>query len=105
MPALRVAAGLDCVRSAERTKHDAHRRNAGAVGVFPLRSHSAPEDFEIRARCECRSCGKARELGTELCGAADMEAFKELERRLRCSDCGKREISIEPIWHRDWIGR
>jgi len=37
--------------------------------------------------------------------AADMDAFKELERRFRCSDCGKKEISIEPIWHSDWTGR
>jgi hypothetical protein len=70
----------------------------------PLRS-SRVDDFEIRARARCRSCEKARELAPdELQGAADMEAFKELERRFRCADCGKKEISIEPIWHRDWSG-
>jgi transcription elongation factor Elf1 len=68
----------------------------------PLRS-SRVDDFEIRARARCRSCGKVRELGTdELYGAADMGTFKELERRFRCSDCGEKEISIEPIWHSDW---
>ena len=45
-------------------------------------------DFEIRAQARCRSCGKTRELaGDELHGAADMDAFKELERRLRCTCC------------------
>jgi hypothetical protein len=33
-----------------------------------------------------------------------MEAFKELERRFRCSDCGNKEIGIEPIWHSEWTG-
>src|SRR3954451_25146359 len=33
------------------------------------------------ARAWCRSCGKTRELGPDkLCGAAEMEAFRELER-------------------------
>jgi transcription elongation factor Elf1 len=69
----------------------------------PLRS-SRVDDFEIRARCYCRSCGKTRELGPdELQGAADMDTFKEMERRFRCSECGKKEISIEPMWHSDWI--
>ena len=52
---------------------------------------AAAESLEIRALARCRSCGKTRELaGDELHGAADMDAFKELERRLRCSDCGER---------------
>jgi transcription elongation factor Elf1 len=51
----------------------------------------------------CHSCGKARELGAdELFGAGDMDAFKELEHRFRCSDCGERAVSVEPIWHKDW---
>ena len=66
----------------------------------PLRS--SPDHFEIWARAICRSCG-ARELGPdELLGAADMDAFKELERRFRCSDCGERAVSVEPIWHKGW---
>ena len=66
----------------------------------PLRS--SPDHFEIWARAICRSCG-ARELGPdELLGAADMDAFKDLERRFRCSDCGERAVSVEPIWHKDW---
>jgi rubredoxin len=69
----------------------------------PLRS--PPESIEIRARARCRSCGKARELaGDELCGAADMDAFKELERRFRCSDCGERAVSVEPKFHPDRRG-
>jgi hypothetical protein len=70
----------------------------------PLRS--TPDDFEIRARAGCRSCGTTREVGPEeLHGAADMETFNELARRFRCSDCGKKDINIEPIWHREWMGR
>jgi Zn finger protein HypA/HybF involved in hydrogenase expression len=66
---------------------------------------SPPRDFEIRTRCRCRTCGKTRELGSkELHGAADIDAFKELEHRLRCTDCGERTVSIEPIWHIDWTG-
>ena len=65
----------------------------------PLRS--SPDHFEIWARAICRSCG-ARELGPdELLGAADMDAFKELEHRFRCSDCGERAVSVEPIWHKE----
>jgi hypothetical protein len=46
-----------------------------------------------------------RELRLEgLNGSANIEAFRELERRLRCLDCGERAVSIEPIWHKDWIG-
>jgi hypothetical protein len=46
-----------------------------------------------------------RDLGPEeLYGAANIDAFKELERRLGCSDCGERAVSIEPVWHKDWIG-
>jgi hypothetical protein len=73
----------------------------------PLRSSSigAADDFAIRARACCRCCGKTRKLHPDkLCGAADMEAFRELERRFRCSDCGERAVSIEPIWHTDWTG-
>jgi ribosomal protein L37E len=63
------------------------------------------DDFEIRAHAICRSCGKTRKLeGDDLHGAASVEAFKELERRLRCSDCGERSVSVEPIWHKDWDG-
>jgi rubredoxin len=66
---------------------------------------AAAESLEIRALARCRSCGKTRELaGDELHGAADMDAFKELERRLRCSDCGERAVSVEPIFHPDWRG-
>jgi hypothetical protein len=44
-----------------------------------------------------------RELGPDkLYGAADMAAFRELEGRFRCSDCGERAVSIEPIFHPDW---
>jgi hypothetical protein len=69
----------------------------------PLRS--PPDHSEIRARARCRACGKTRELaGDELYGAADMDALKELERRLRCSDCGERAVSVEPIFHPDWRG-
>ena len=70
-------------------------------GMRPLRS--SPDHFEIWARAICRSCGKARDLGPdELLGAADMDAFKELEHRFRCSGCGERAVSVEPIWHKDW---
>src|ERR1700712_1557249 len=104
MPALRLAPGVDRLRPAEGAECHAHRRDAEPLAMRPLRS-SRVDDFEIRARCECRSCGKVRGLGPgELQGASDMEAFMELERRFRCSDCGKKEISIEPIWHRDWTG-
>ena len=59
--------------------------DAESLTMRPLRS--PPEDFEIRARARCRACGKTRELtGQELHDAASMDAFKELERRLRCSD-------------------
>jgi rubredoxin len=65
-----------------------------------------PDDFEIKARASCRSCGKTRELsGEELHGAASVDAFKELESRLRCTNCGERSVSVQPIWHRDWAGR
>ena len=64
---------------------------------------AAAESLEIRALARCRSCGKTRELaGDKLHGAAD--AFKELERRLRCTDCGERAVSVEPIFHPDWRG-
>ena len=43
-------------------------------------------DFEIRAQA-CRSCGKTRELAGRTTWRADMDAFKELERRLRCTCC------------------
>jgi transposase len=68
----------------------------------PLRS--SPDDFEIRARARCcRACGKTRELAAEeLHGAASVDAFKELERRLRCTDCGERAVNVEPVWHSDW---
>src|SRR6202012_2489235 len=36
-------------------------------------------------------------------GAVSMDAFKELEGRLRCSDCGVRSVSLEPVWHKDWV--
>jgi hypothetical protein len=42
--------------------------------------------------------------GEELQGAADIDAFKELERRLRCTDCGEGAVSVEPIFHPDWQG-
>ena len=62
-------------------------------------------DFEIRAQARCRSCGKTRELsGEELHGAASIDAFKELEGRLRCTDCGERAVSVEPKFHPDWRG-
>src|SRR3954451_22866674 len=73
--------------------------------VRPLRSSSllVAGDFEIRARAHCRPCGKTRELSPDqLCGAADMDAFKELERRFRCTDCGDRAVTVEPIFHPDW---
>ena len=61
------------------------------------------ETYDIAARARCRVCGKTRELtGEELHGAADMDAFKELERRLRCTDCGERAVSVEPIFHPGW---
>ena len=57
----------------------------------------------IKARARCRACGKTRELaGEELHGAASIDAFKELERRLRCTDCGERAVSVEPMCHPDW---
>jgi transcription elongation factor Elf1 len=71
----------------------------------PLRSSSSlrvADEFETRARAWCRSCGKMRELGPDELYAADMAAFKELERRFRCSDCGERAVSIEAIFHPDW---
>jgi hypothetical protein len=62
----------------------------------PLRS--PPDDFEIRARARCRACGKSRELaGDELHGAGSMDTFKELGRRLRCTDCGERAVSVSII--------
>ena len=79
----------------------ADRRNAEPL-MRPLRSSRA-NDFEIKGRAHCRFCGKTRELaGDEQHGAADMDAFKELERRLRCSDCGQRTVSVEPMFHPDW---
>jgi hypothetical protein len=69
----------------------------------PLRT--LPDDFEMKSVCRCRSCGKTRELASDqLYGAASMDAFKELERRMRCGDCGERSVSVEPIWHKDWGG-
>ena len=63
-------------------------------------------NMEMKARCECRSCGKVRELGPdELYAASDMDSLAYLARRFRCSNCGKKDISIEPIWHKDWTGR
>jgi hypothetical protein len=51
------------------------------------------------------SCGKVRELGAdELQAASDMESLAYLARRFRCTDCGKKEILIEPVWHKDWTG-
>jgi hypothetical protein len=73
---------------------------AERLTMRPLRSPC--DDFEIRARAICRSCGKTRKLGPDELLGADMDAFKELERRFRCSDCGERAVSIEPIWHMDW---
>src|SRR3954466_8874657 len=62
-------------------------------------------DLEIRAQAHCRSCGKTRELaGDELHGAADMDAVKGLRRRLQCTDCGERAVSVEPKFHPDWAG-
>jgi ribosomal protein S14 len=67
----------------------------------PLRR--PPDDFEVSARARCRACGKTRELvGEELHAAGSIDAFKEIERRLRCSDCGERSVSLEPIFHPDW---
>ena len=63
---------------------------------------AAPRVFEIRALARCRACGKRRELAGEELGAADMDAFKELERQFRCSDCRERAVSVEPIFHPDW---
>ena len=61
------------------------------------------DDFEIGASRPLPIMRKVRELGSDqLCGAADMEGFKELERRFRCSECGERAVSVEPIWHPDW---
>ena len=78
------------------------RRNAELLTMPLLRNHG--DDFEIRVRAMCRWCGKTRELGPdELLGAADMDAFKELERRFRCSDCGERRSSIEP--RGEWLAR
>jgi hypothetical protein len=69
----------------------------------PLRS--TPDDFEIRLRASCRSCGKTRELSSgDLYGAASIEAFRQPERRFQCSDCGERSVIVEPIWHKDWAG-
>jgi hypothetical protein len=78
-------------------------RIAGKPLMRPLRS--PPNDFEIVALCRCQSCGKTRELAShELYGVASMEAFRELEPRLRCTDCGNRDVSVEPIFHSDWRG-
>jgi hypothetical protein len=101
VPDVRVAKSLSHFRCAERACSDADRWNPERLTMRPLRSPC--DDFEIRARGICRSCGKTRELGPdELLVAADMDAFKELERRFRCSDCGERAVSVEPIWHKDW---
>jgi rubredoxin len=87
----------------ERACRDADCWNVEPLTMRPLRS--PPDDFEIRARARCRACGKSREMaGEELHGAATMDAFKELERRLRCTDCGERAVSVEPIFHPDWRG-
>jgi transcription elongation factor Elf1 len=68
----------------------------------PVQSSRANE-FEIKGHAHCRSCGKTRDLaGEELHGACDMDAFKELERRFQCSDCGERAVSVEPMFHPDW---
>ena len=67
--------------------------------------HSLPDDFKIKVRASCGRCGKTRELSSDdLYGAASIEAFKQVESRLRCSDCGERSVSVEPIWHKDWAG-
>jgi hypothetical protein len=61
------------------------------------------ETYDIAARACYRACGKTRELsGEELIGAASIDAFKELEARLRCTDCGERAVRVEPIFHPDW---
>jgi hypothetical protein len=67
----------------------------------PLRP--APQACDSKAGARCRACGKTRELvAEELHGAANVDAFKELEQRLRCTDCGERAVSVEPILHPDW---
>jgi DNA-directed RNA polymerase subunit RPC12/RpoP len=63
------------------------------------------EPSEIKAHARCGACGKTRELsGEELHGAADMEGLKELQGRLRCTDCGERAVTLEPTFHPDWRG-
>jgi rubredoxin len=70
-----------------------------------MRPISPGPETEIKAHARCRSCGKTRELsGEELHGAASNDGFKELERRLRCTHCGERALSLEPIFHPDWRG-
>ena len=61
--------------------------------------------FAAGSRAECRSGGRTRELaGDEPHGAADMDAFKELEAPIPLFDCGERAVSVEPIFHPDWRG-
>jgi hypothetical protein len=105
MSALRVAAGFGRLPLAGRAELNLHCRNAGTVAMPQPPNVYMLGNMEIQARCECRSCGKVRELGPdELHTASDMDSLAHLARRFRCSGCGKKEISIEPIWHSDWMG-
>ena len=61
MPDVRVAKSLSHFRCAERACSDADRWNPERLTMRPLRSPC--DDFEIRARGICRSCGKTRDLG------------------------------------------
>ena len=67
-----------------------------------MRALRIPEgDYEVRARCRMPLVWKdARDESARLVhGAADMDAFRELERRLRCTDCGERPSVLSPSRH------
>ena len=90
-----------CAARRSLLSHDNQDRLGSSAG--------AGRRFPLNSRRILRPAG-ARRIHGILAGAPGeqfkrfMDAFKELERRLRCSDCGERAVSVEPIFHPDWRG-
>jgi Zn finger protein HypA/HybF involved in hydrogenase expression len=53
--------------------------------------------LNVRARCECRVCGRVRFLEPEQLGAeSEMHTLDYLARRFKCLACGRKDVTIEP---------